>query len=89
MSVAALFTIAKTWERNNAICSNMVATRDYHTKRSKSERERQIPYDITFMQNLKYDTNEPMYKTEQTWGHREQNGDFLGTGDQWRDGVGG
>ena len=24
----------------------------------KSERERQIPYDITYMRNLKYDTNE-------------------------------
>ena len=64
MSVAALFTIAKTWERNNAICSNMVATRDYHTKRSKSERERQIPYDITYMWNLKYGTNETIYKIE-------------------------
>ena len=64
MSVAALFTIAKTWERNNAICSNMVATRDYHTKRSKSERERQIPYDITYMWNLKYGTNETIYNIE-------------------------
>ena len=26
--------------------------------KSKSERERQIPYDITYMWNLKYDTNE-------------------------------
>ena len=26
---------------------------------SKSERERQIPYDITYMLNLKFDTNEP------------------------------
>ena len=40
-------------ERNNAICSNMDATRDDHTKRSKSDRERQIPNDITYMQNLK------------------------------------
>ena len=31
---------------------------------SKSERERQIPYDITYMWNLKYGTNEPIYKTE-------------------------
>ena len=31
--------------------------RDYHTKRSKSERERQMPY-ITYKWNLKYDTNE-------------------------------
>ena len=38
--------------------------RDYHTKRRKSERERQIPYDITYMWKLKYDTNELIYKTE-------------------------
>ena len=25
---------------------------------------RQIPYDITYMWNLKYDTNEPIYETE-------------------------
>ena len=31
---------------------------------SKSERERQIPDDITYMWNLKYSTNEPTYKTE-------------------------
>ena len=37
----------------------MDATRDYHTKS-----ERQILYDITYMWNLKYDTNEPIYKTE-------------------------
>ena len=35
---------------------------DYHTKRSKSERE--IPYNIIYMWNLKYDTNELIYKTE-------------------------
>ena len=39
-------------------------TRDYHTKWSKSDRERQIPYDITYMWNLKYDTNEPIYETQ-------------------------
>ena len=42
----------------------MDATRDYHTKQSKSEGERQIPYDITCMWNLKYGTNEPIFKTE-------------------------
>ena len=36
----------------------MDGPRDHHAKRSKSERERQIPYDITFIWNLKYDTNE-------------------------------
>ena len=45
-------------ERNNAICSNMDGPRYYHTKQSKSERERQISYDITYMWKLKYDTNE-------------------------------
>ena len=30
----------------------------------KSERERQIPYDIAYLWNLKYDTNEFIYKTE-------------------------
>ena len=50
--------------QNNAICSNMDATRDYHTKWSKSERERQILYNTTYMWNLKYSTNEPIYKTE-------------------------
>ena len=32
--------------------------RDYHTKGSKSERQMLIPYDITYMWNLKSDTNE-------------------------------
>ena len=52
---------------NNAICSNMDGPRDYQTKWSKSDRERQIPYDITYMWNLKYDTNELIYKTETDW----------------------
>ena len=39
--------------------------RDYQTKGSKSERQRQIPYDITYMWNLKQDTNEQLiYETE-------------------------
>ena len=36
---------------------------DDHTKWNKSEEERQIPYDITYMWNLPYDTNE-FYQTE-------------------------
>ena len=36
-------------EQNNVICSNMVGTRDSHTKWGKSERERQIPHDITYI----------------------------------------
>ena len=30
----------------------------------KSKREKQVPYDITYMWNLKYDTNEPIYEAE-------------------------
>ena len=44
----------------------MDVTRDYHTKLGNSERERQIQYNIIYMWNLKYDTNEPIYKIEQT-----------------------
>ena len=47
---------------SNAICSNMDGPRGYHTKWRKSEREGQIPYSITYMWNLKYDTNEPIFK---------------------------
>ena len=57
-----LHSYKKEW--NNAICSNMDATRDYHAKWSKSERERQILYDIMYMWNLEYGTNEPICKTE-------------------------
>ena len=42
----------------------MVGLGDYQTKRSKSEREKQIQYGGTYMWNLKYDTNEPIYETE-------------------------
>ena len=42
----------------------MEGPRDNHTKWSKSERERQTPCDITYMWNLKHDTNELTYKTE-------------------------
>ena len=41
--------------------------RDYQIKLNKSERERQISYDITYMWNLKY---ELIYETDP--GHREQ-----------------
>ena len=37
-------------ERNNAICSHLDGSRDYHTK---SDRETQMPYDSTYILNLK------------------------------------
>ena len=51
-------------EQNNAICSNMDGTRDSHPEWSKSERERQIPYDITYICNLIYGTNETSHRKE-------------------------
>ena len=49
-----------------------------HTKWIKSERERQILYDITYMWNLKYDTNELIYEThrhrKQTYGYQRGKG---------------
>ena len=51
-------------ERNNAICSNMDGPREYHTKWSKSDGERQISYDITYMWNLKKWYKWTVYKTE-------------------------
>ena len=58
-------------ELNNAICSNMNGTRGSHTKWNKSERERQIPYDITYTCNLIYGINESFHRKE-THGHGEQ-----------------
>ena len=42
----------------------MGGTRDSHTKWGKSERERQIPYNITYIWNLIYGTNEPSHRKE-------------------------
>ena len=38
---------------NNAISSNVDGPRDYHTKWSKSDSERQISHDIAYMWNIK------------------------------------
>ena len=49
----------------------MDGTRDSHTEWIKSERERQIPYDITHIWNLIYGTKEPFHRKE-NHGHGEQ-----------------
>ena len=49
----------------NVICTNMDGPRDYHTEWSKTDRERQISHDKTYMWNLiKNATKELIYKTE-------------------------
>ena len=76
----------KEW---NVICSNMDATRGYHTKWSKSEKERQTLYEITYMWILKYDTDQHIYKTnrlqtcvcQERWGVGEGEIGHLGLAD--------
>ena len=46
--------IKKEW--NNAICSNMDGPGDHDTKQSRKYKDKHH-YDITYMWNLKYDTN--------------------------------
>ena len=46
--------------------------RDYHTEYIKSDRERQISYNISYMWNLKKnDTNELIYKKKEAHRHRK------------------
>ena len=74
---------------NIVICSNMDGPRDYQTKWSQSDRERQIPYDFVYMWNLKilYKwtslqnlnrliglENELMITSEKEWGRRDKLG---------------
>ena len=80
-------------EPNNAICSNMNATRNYHTKWSKSERERQIPSDITYMWNRNIAQMNLSPKQQQTCRQGEetsgcQGGVWQGRGMNWEFGVG-
>ena len=79
--------------QNNAICSNMDGTRDFHTESSKSEKEKETPYDITYMWSLKYGTNELSSKQKRSWtcmtdlclpGERGEGG---GSGMDWEFGV--
>ena len=48
---------------NTAIHTKVGDPRDYHTKWSKSDRERQVTFDITYMRNLKNGINAFIYKT--------------------------
>ena len=48
-------------EKHNVICSNMDGPRDILLSEVS---QMQISYDITYMQNIKNDTNESIYNTE-------------------------
>ena len=58
-------------EQNNVTGRNRDGTRDSHTKWSQSKRERQISYDITYIWNVIYSTNESFHRKE-NHGHGEQ-----------------
>ena len=76
-------------EQNNTICHNMDVTRENHANCSQSERERQIPYDTTYMWNPKYNMNKSI---EQNHECRERPGGCQGEKSEgrtgWEAGVG-
>ena len=64
-------------EGNPAICNNMDEPGEYYAKWNKSNRERQIPHDFTYMWNLK-NKRTSIIKQKQSHRYREQTG-----GCQW------
>ena len=80
-----LLSQKKEW--NDAILhSNVDATRDYHTKWSKSDRERQIPYDTIYMQNLKKKRQMNLF-TKQKQTHRFQKKHMVTKGETLGGGI--
>ena len=73
------------WCRSSLICSlaweppYAVDVALKRQKKKKKSRERQIPYDITYIWNLVYYTNEPFHRKE-THGLGEQTYGFQGGG---------
>ena len=71
-----IMPFAATWMQLEIIILSEVSQKD-------------VPYDITYTWNLKYDTDELIYGTKQTHRHKEQTCGCQG-GEGWRrDGVGG
>jgi len=55
-------------KRNFAVCGNMGGCRGYYAKWNKSERERQIPYDINlYVQSKKYNKLVNITEKKQTY----------------------
>ena len=66
-------TIEPVREWNHAIFSNMDGPRAYHTKGRTSNRESQIPYDVTYMWNLKkFIQMDLSMKQKENHGRRDQ-----------------
>ena len=47
--------------RGSALCSSLDGAREHRTK--GNERERETPYGVTRMQNLRHDTDKLVYET--------------------------
>ena len=54
------WNIIQSWKEWNPTICDMGGTRGYYAKWNKSDRERQIPYDFTYMWNLKEKVNGQM-----------------------------
>jgi len=77
-----LLSHKKEW--HHAICSNMDGTRESHTEWNEPERQRQIPYDITYNWNLISSTNEHLLRKEnQSWTWRRDLWLPDGRGREW------
>ena len=61
-------------------------TRDSYTKWSNSERERQMPFDITYIWNLIYGTNKHLHRKE-IHGLGEETCDCQDGGGVWWTGI--
>ena len=78
-----LLSHKKEW--HPAICSNMDRNRDSHTEWNEPERQRQIPYDITYGWNLISSTNEHLLRKENHGLGEETCGCLMGGGGSGRD----
>ena len=74
--ISIQWNITHRIEWNVPICDNMNGPRGSHAKWNKLDRERQIPYDLTYMWNLK-EKQAHRYR-EQTGGHQKAGGWGLG-----------
>ena len=70
-------------EQSNAICIKMDGSRDSHPQLNEQERQRKIPYDITYNWNLISSTNEHLLRKENLWTWRRDLWLPDGRGREW------
>ena len=89
MHIMVYYSVIKEW--NGAICSNLDGIGGYYAMLIKSDRERQILYDMTYMWTLKHNTLVTITKMNQIhmyrgqingyqWGQRSEEGHYRGRG---------